>query len=173
MRNHGRPLPIVPDIMGVEVTLLQVREAMSSTPTMIMMSPLRKTCGHKMNTTTNAIPLPPHPENTGIMLAAQDVTHHPDIPLKSLDPHVLQDHILRIHQVALKGAALHPLRIKDPQNPDLHSQGTGTLENIPMTLHLDTITVVNVDRDRLVLPDGKNLLPPNNSSSNSSYNKVL
>lgn len=67
LRNHGRLLLIVPGITGVEATPLQVREAMSSTPTMITMNPLRKTCGHKMNTATNAIPLPSHPENTDIM----------------------------------------------------------------------------------------------------------
>lgn len=179
MKNHGRPLPIVPDITGVEATPLQVREAMSSTLTMIMMNPQRKTCGHKMNTATNAIPLPPHPENTGIMLAAQDVTHRPDIPLKSLDPPVLQDHTLRTHQLALKGVALHPLRIKDPQIPDLHSQGTGTPASTPVTLHPDTIIalVVSGGKGNLELPGGKNLLRPSNSNSNSSStnssNKVL
>ncbi|MCJ8744168.1 hypothetical protein PDJAM_G00115500 [Pangasius djambal] len=130
--------------------------------------------GSHSSTATNAIPLPPHPENTGIMLAAQDVTHRPDIPLKSLDPPVLQDHILRTHQLALKGAALHPLRIKDPQNPDPHSQGTGTLASTPVTLHLDIIIalVVSGGKDSLVLPGGKTLLRPSNSS-NSSSNKVL
>lgn len=169
MRNHGRPLPNVPDIMGVEATPLQVREAMSSTPTMIMMNPLRKTCGHKMNTATNAILLPLHHENTGIMLAAQDVTRPPDIPLKSLDPPVLQDHILRSRQLALKDAALHPLHIKDPQNSELHSQGTGTLANTPVTLQLDTIIalVVSEGKGSLAQPGGKNLLRP------SSSNKVL
>lgn len=108
---------------------------------MIMMSLLKKTCGLKMSTDINDIPLPPHLENTVTMAVVQEDTLLPVIHQMIPGHLVLHDHIQKILPPAQTAVSHHPPHRKDPPIHDL--QAPETQETTPVTHQATTMAQVD------------------------------
>lgn len=157
LKNHVKLGQIALDTMGVEATHPLAGGAMLSTLTMIMMSPLRKTCGLKTSTDINGIPLPPHLGNTVTMAAAQEDTPLPVILQMIPGRLVLHDRIQKILPPVQTAVPHHPPHRKDPQIHDLLA--TETQENTPVIHQATTIAQVdNGGRGNQAHLEGRSLL---------------
>lgn len=139
---------------------------------MIMMSLLKKTCGLKMSTDINDIPLPPHLGNSVTMAVVQEDTLLPVIH-QMIPGLVLHDQIQKILPPAQTAVSLHPPHRKDPPNHDL--QTTETQETTPVTHQATTMAQVdNGGRGNQAHREGRSPLQvPDHSRvlENSSHNR--